>query len=1128
MRTKALLPRTVHIFAVLSLGLMAFNLDAQVGMDAVRHGSQNLAVSLHVCKSGCPYSTIQAAINAASSGDTVLVDPGTYAESLTLSKGITLIASQYDTSDPRRNTAIIDGGSAAATIVIPSGVSPAPQIIGFQIRNGDDGISPRSPFTVESDYFTGSADLIDYERGGGGINRHNVYESAGDDAIDLDNTVNSLLVEGNEILNSGQDNIEIRLQDDAITQQAVVTIRNNRVEGAGQDGIQFIDYYEVTNRLFIVERNLFLSNRGAAIGMMDNEDSSEDYRAASIREPINVVNNTFVGNNYGITGGDNTAVVNNIFTGTVNLSLKNVDGSSTITYNLFDRTNYSGSNVDSNTTTVANPLLTADYGLQSGSPAIDYGIASLSWNGRSIVNLAAGSYAGAAPDLGWTESGVTSPPSVTPNPTMSGPTATRTPTTTAGPTLTPTRTSTRTPTPTGPPPTATVTPDGIEVLMVATGSDDAEEKVDTGVLDLTSSDLELVREASDQVIGLRFSSVPVPQGATILRSYVQFWVDEATSETTNLVFRAEDRDNTTTFTAASGDISSRPSTTASVAWNNVPAWNTVGEVGEAQQSPDVSTLIQAIVNRPGWSRGNALTLLITGSGKRVAGSYNGGASKAPRLYIEYSPPSQTGTFADVPLSHSYYDEIEWLYRNGYTAGCATDPLRYCPDATMNRAESSVFVERGIHSATYDPPTPSSQVFADLPLDSWAAAWVNGLWVDQYTSGCGTNPLVYCPWQGHTRAEGTVFYLRMLQGETYQPPEPTVQRFADVPLGVWYARWVEAGYLAGLIPACHSSPDLRFCPDDPLTRGLAAYMMVQAKSGPTPPATSTATPPTPSAVQWYRGNTHTHSSISDDSTSDNTATIAGWYRTAGYDFLIISDHNNDVATKQIFCHDNLSTSTFLMLCGSELSYSTHTLAFNIDQFIKGETSLQDAVTRTLNAGGVPIANHPQDSGVTATKFLGTNGLSHFEVVNGGRLGDTAAHEALWDAILSASNGRLAYGVAADDNHSCSSCVARGWIMVKAPALTKQDIEDNFRNGNFYATTGIILNDYILDRSANTITVDSQNGETITFIGNNGTILRTVQGRVATYQVVGTEKYVRVKITNAARKAAWTQPVYVADF
>ena len=187
------------------------------------------------------------------------------------------------------------------------------------------------------------------------------------------------------------------------------------------------------------------------------------------------------------------------------------------------------------------------------------------------------------------------------------------------------------------------------------------------------------------------------------------------------------------------------------------------------------------------------------------------------------------TFADVPPSHPFYAEIEWLFQNGYTAGCNTDPLMYCPEATMNRAESAVFVERGIHDASYEPATPSSQVFGDLALDSWAASWANGLWEDQYTAGCGTDPLVYCPWQGHTRAEGAVFYLRMMYGPSFVPPEPTGQTFADVPLGAWYANWAATAYGVGLIPSCESSPELRFCPEDPLSRGLAAYMMVQAKS-----------------------------------------------------------------------------------------------------------------------------------------------------------------------------------------------------------------------------------------------------------------------------------------------------------
>jgi hypothetical protein len=73
----------------------------------------------------------------------------------------------------------------------------------------------------------------------------------------------------------------------------------------------------------------------------------------------------------------------------------------------------------------------------------------------------------------------------------------------------------------------------------------------------------------------------------------------------------------------------------------------------------------------------------------------------------------------------------------------------------------------------------------------------------------------------------VFFLRMLHGADYVPPE-AAGIFADVPAAFWGAKWIEAAYNAGLIPACETAPDRRFCPDDALDRALGAYMMVQAK------------------------------------------------------------------------------------------------------------------------------------------------------------------------------------------------------------------------------------------------------------------------------------------------------------
>jgi hypothetical protein len=197
-----------------------------------------------------------------------------------------------------------------------------------------------------------------------------------------------------------------------------------------------------------------------------------------------------------------------------------------------------------------------------------------------------------------------------------------------------------------------------------------------------------------------------------------------------------------------------------------------------------------------------------------------------------STPTATATtiFGDVPYDHWAYDYIVALFNAGYISGCSEEPHLYCPADSMTRGEGAVFVERGIHYAGYMPADPTEQIFADVPLYMWYAKWASALWDDGYTAGCGTDPLIYCPELYHTRAEGCVFYLRMLHGYDYLPPDPTEQIFADVALDSWYAKWVYDAYDAELILPCQTEPELLFCPDDDLIRDMAAYMMVQAKGG----------------------------------------------------------------------------------------------------------------------------------------------------------------------------------------------------------------------------------------------------------------------------------------------------------
>ncbi|MEO8355341.1 MAG: right-handed parallel beta-helix repeat-containing protein [Chloroflexota bacterium] len=66
-------------------------------------------------------------------------------------------------------------------------------------------------------------------------------------------------------------------------------------------------------------------------------------------------------------------------------------------------------------------------------------------------------------------------------------------------------------------------------------------------------------------------------------------------------------------------------------------------------------------------------------------------------------PSQTGIFADVPVSGKAWMQpwIEELYEEGITTGCASAPLRYCPERQVTRAEMAVFIDRAFGI----PPLP---------------------------------------------------------------------------------------------------------------------------------------------------------------------------------------------------------------------------------------------------------------------------------------------------------------------------------------------------------------------------------------------------------------------------------------
>ena len=198
----------------------------------------------------------------------------------------------------------------------------------------------------------------------------------------------------------------------------------------------------------------------------------------------------------------------------------------------------------------------------------------------------------------------------------------------------------------------------ISCVKISTSSDDAEEKPN-GNLSLSSSDLEMIVDGSnDQIIGLRFSNLNIPQYATINSADIQFTVDQTDNvNPCNLQIYGEAVDDASTF-SGNYDISTRSKTSAYETWS--PAnWVTVGEAGPDQKTVDLSSIIQEIVNRSGYTSNSSIVIIIEGVGKRTAESFNASPSWAPEMCVEYfDPPQSLGVNPNSTESETSAEELK--------------------------------------------------------------------------------------------------------------------------------------------------------------------------------------------------------------------------------------------------------------------------------------------------------------------------------------------------------------------------------------------------------------------------------------------------------------------------------------
>jgi len=171
-----------------------------------------------------------------------------------------------------------------------------------------------------------------------------------------------------------------------------------------------------------------------------------------------------------------------------------------------------------------------------------------------------------------------------------------------------------------------------------------------------------------------------------------------------------------------------------------------------QRTPDIASIVQEIVNRPGWEIGNSLVIIITGTGQRTAEAFEGVASATPLLHLEYAVGSNAAPTADftwmaTDLSVAFTDESgdadgtltawSWNFGDGGTSTSRNPTHTYATagDYTVTLTVTDDAGATGNTSQTVSVSAPANQPpTADF---TWVATDLSVAFTDESGDADGT-------------------------------------------------------------------------------------------------------------------------------------------------------------------------------------------------------------------------------------------------------------------------------------------------------------------------------------------------------------------------------------------------------
>lgn len=322
-------------------------------------------------------------------------------------------------------------------------------------------------------------------------------------------------------------------------------------------------------------------------------------------------------------------------------------------------------------------------------------------------------------------------------------------------------------------------------------------------------------------------------------------------------------------------------------------------------------------------------------------------------------------------------------------------------------------------------------------------------------------------------------------------------------------------------------------------------------------------------QWYKGNLHMHTTRSDGRLDPDDAVER--YRKNGYDFIALTDHRKPSVTigpgesrdpddweavsgkgsAEMTENDTvLHAGRMLILSGVEwdtgsantkapgdvLTY--HILGIGMtspggpDYRKNPHPAPQEMVDRIRENGGIAILAHPAWSVMDPSGIRNLQGITAAEIYNSvsdlpfnGQRADSSA----WFDIWGTNYDRLIPAVANDDAHAYEGDECYSYNMVNAKELSREEILDALKAGNFYATQRPVIHEMAIDWEKNVVHLEfSEDVDTVVFYSNHIWVperVTQVKGGRMDYHIAPGEFFLRAELIARDGRKAWTSPLRV---